>query len=182
MRSTALAAVILPVALAQWNTEICNGVGGCMSYGGPANFHPWNCPDGSRITLPDFSNDLRPAGYPGATVVSKEDFPTTCYDPREVPGPNDRLVSVPTRNGQTAYAYLVEGCTHPNPAPQEINNCYTYSVNESVYRFCQLIDASGQQCEKNPNAGRCERWGGSSIREECIGWEPGMPDFPDRNP
>jgi hypothetical protein len=81
---------ILPVAFASWNQELCNGVGGCIGVG-VSNENPFRCPDGSAITLPVFTNDLDEAGKPGATKITKEEFPKTCFE-GNVPGANATFV------------------------------------------------------------------------------------------
>jgi len=89
MRFVVLAAS-LPVAFAFWNQELCNGVGGCIGVG-VSNENPFRCPDGSAITVPVFTTDLDAAGKPGATKITKEEFPETCYD-GNVPGANATFV------------------------------------------------------------------------------------------
>ncbi|KAF2852782.1 hypothetical protein T440DRAFT_419679 [Plenodomus tracheiphilus IPT5] len=175
MRFLVLAASV-PGAFAIWNQELCSGAGACVDVGHLVQ-DPFRCPDGSSITLPDFGNDLQAAGSTGATLVSKAEFPTSCFA-GAVPGPNARLVRTKTRNGQTAYSFVTENCLPKDPAAVA-GDCYNFNTNPSTYTFCQLIDASGGQCATNPQAGRCERWGNTAGRTECAGWKIGQADYPD---
>jgi hypothetical protein len=142
----------LPAAFAFLNPELCNGAGACVGIG-VLNQNPFRCPDGSSITIPIFGNDLRVAGSPNATPVSKGEFPKTCYQ-GAVPGPNARLVvcffptisivlgrvfsefpsdkkqRTSTSNGQTAYSFVTEDCRETKPAVP--GDCYHYNTNPST--------------------------------------------------
>ncbi|EAT84401.1 hypothetical protein HBH56_043710 [Parastagonospora nodorum] len=168
-------AASLPGAFALWNQELCKGAGACIDIGVLVSY-PFRCPDGSAITRPSFGTDLQKAALAGATRITKEEFPKTCYAGK-VPSANAIFVRTTTRNGQTAYTFIEEGCTDPNPKfPKD---CYHYTTNASTYTFCQLVDAKGGQCTENLQAGRCERWGDTAGRTECKDWKIGQPDFPD---
>ncbi|CAE6995810.1 hypothetical protein CFE70_000173 [Pyrenophora teres f. teres 0-1] len=172
MRLIALAAS-LPVAFAFWNNDLCNGWGGCIGIGNLVR-DPFRCPDGTSINLPDFSNDQDLAGKENAPRITKEEFPSTCFE-GAVPGPDDKLVRTKTRNGQTIYSFVHETC--PSGRVEKRGDCYHFNPNPATYKFCQLIDAKGGQCTTNPNAGKCERWG-DDIRPECSYWKMGLPDLP----
>lgn len=90
MRAIILAAAV-PTALAFWNEKLCNGNGGCISWGsGPSN-HPWVCPDGSRLTMPIYIGDWRDAGAASVPAATQEEFPKTCYGGK-YPAPGEKLM------------------------------------------------------------------------------------------
>ncbi|EDU40976.1 hypothetical protein PtrSN002B_005305 [Pyrenophora tritici-repentis] len=174
MRLIALAAS-LPLATAFWNGDLCKGAGGCINIGVLVR-DPFRCPDGSYVKLPDFGNDEDAAGREDATVVTKEEFPKTCFK-GGVPRATSKLVRTKARGGQTMYHFVDETCNNANPVKKD---CYHYNSNPSTFTFCQMIDSKGGQCVTNPNAGKCERWG-NDIRPECNYWKPGLQDLPDDN-
>lgn len=87
----ALLASLLPTAFAIWNSDICDGNGGCVTWGVMQSTHPWRCPDGSALTMPLFIGDVRDAGKEGTAVATKEEFPKTCYK-GNYPAAGDKLL------------------------------------------------------------------------------------------
>lgn len=86
MRFIVLAASLPGAFGTLWNQELCKGAGACVNIG-TLNSYPFRCPDGSAITTPSFGTDLQDAGRAGATRITKEEFPKTCYE-NKVPSAN----------------------------------------------------------------------------------------------
>ncbi|EUC42409.1 hypothetical protein COCMIDRAFT_28952 [Bipolaris oryzae ATCC 44560] len=172
----AILAVAIPGALAQiWSDQVCNGNGGCVTWGiGPGN-HPWVCPDGSRLTIPIYTGDWRDAGRPNVPAAKPEDFPKTCYLGR-YPAAGDKLMKTTTRGGQTLYTWLRSNCKDGKPAAP--GNCYNFNPNPTGVDFCGLYDSNGGLCATNRTAGECERWG-NLLRPQCDYWKPGLVDIPE---
>lgn len=87
----ALLASLLPTVFAVWNSEVCGGNGGCVTWGNTQSDHPWRCPDGSALTMPVYIGNSRDAGRVGTPVATKEEFPKTCYGGK-YPADGDKLL------------------------------------------------------------------------------------------
>ncbi|KAH6638093.1 hypothetical protein C7974DRAFT_390860 [Boeremia exigua] len=172
MRSFIIIPFLSSAALAAFNTRICDGAGGCVGTTWSVG-DPFRCPDETRLNVQQTAGNSIDTGNGSYEIITKEEFPSSCL--RGVkPADTDTLVLHHTEFGQKMYVFLAETCTETNP----IADCYSANPNPSTTTICQLVDTTGKNCEMNPLAGECERWGTSAGREHCAGWTPDQVEEP----
>lgn len=89
---TALFATAFPVVVASgWNSNACNGAGGCYFFPSFSTGDNFVCPDGSGLSRYEFAGDQDGFGLGNGVPVSKEEFPKTCVN-GFVPSPEAQLV------------------------------------------------------------------------------------------
>ncbi|KAF1965682.1 hypothetical protein BU23DRAFT_519149 [Bimuria novae-zelandiae CBS 107.79] len=169
MRFIIPTAVLLPVALAQWNGGLCGGVGGCGAVTSTAD-GPFRCPDGTRLNCQESSGVYIDNATGNYTVITAAKWPKSCQD--GTPAASDVLTVTTTNAGQKFYAWFTPNCVDTEV---EEFNCYDKNPNPTSFFFCALFDKKDEPCTQNMNAGQCERWGAQN-QPSCAGWEIGKAD------
>ncbi|KAF2686046.1 hypothetical protein K458DRAFT_429966, partial [Lentithecium fluviatile CBS 122367] len=143
MRSLLLPlATLLPLALANWDPQLCGGGGGCLqiSWWPGTDF---SCPDGTHLTqqkVAQESIDLDSGVY---DVVTNDKFPSSCL--RGVkPGAEDTLAVHHAASGHQFFVFIKETCTETNP----IADCYNQNPNPSTDTICQIATMDGKFCKQ----------------------------------
>ncbi|KAF2793967.1 hypothetical protein K505DRAFT_216024, partial [Melanomma pulvis-pyrius CBS 109.77] len=119
-------AALFTSALANWDSKLCNGAGGCLG----TSWFPGTdfvCPDGLKLTnqqVAQNSVDMSSGLY---DYVTADAFPKSCLR-NVVPSPEAKLISHRAANGLMLYAFILENCQNGPPITPD---CYTANPNPS---------------------------------------------------